>query len=426
MELIDVVKTLFKIGQTCIGHKLEAGDSIIYDFKSRANEEKTLDRVGIVYDKIGKNEISISLSRYSGLYYNVDHFLQNSQQLFEQQVSDQTLCSNIGILYYLNDKYLYYDSSRDNTFLGLEPDPTNLLIQNTFYYWKIFQDFRSLNIIEYHSVANREFILVSPEKGKFLLGYPSIPSIFPKNIIIKNKYLEMTKINQSQEFRFFFKEQLIDSLSSFNHDQKFPKFVEKLDTIIQASENNYEVFLRKFNFEDLKKNFRKQRDEYFSNIRDIIDQLLGKLVSIPLSVSAAALAIYNLRAEPSYAIIVAIAFVAYSLFASFLLRVLRVDAIEICQDLEKDIDIIKTSSNIPDSILKKETKKVYKKIQLLVNTIFILQLIFAVLTSSVLIVFFQSIIVPLKMEVITIIFVFDLQLLISIWCLGKIKIPIQT
>jgi hypothetical protein len=300
--------------------------------------------------------------------------------------------------------------------------PKDFLIPNTFYYWKIVQYLQSLDIIEYHSVANREFILVTPEKGKFILGYPAIPPIFPRGSDLRKKYIAIKEINPSREFRYFLKAQIIDSLSMIReHDQRLIHLIENIETVIEATNNNYEVFLRKFNFEELKKNFRKERDQYFVNIRDLVNQLLSKVVAIPISVSASALAIYNLKKEPIYATIVAIAFILYSVFASYLLRLLHMDSDELKQDLTKDIRIIKESSNIPKEILNSETSKVYKKINTLKITISLLQIILALLSASVLFIFLQFMTWESKWVILLLIIIFDLQLSIAFFNLQEKK-----
>ncbi|MGA3086072.1 MAG: hypothetical protein ABSE95_14970 [Thermodesulfobacteriota bacterium] len=424
MELMELVKVLNDINHASLNHRFEAGESIIYEFKSREEVENKLGACGIKFEKNGKNEVSININNYQGLFYNADHFLQESELYFRQDCNKESITSNIGILFYSNDESLFYDSMKDFSYLlGRDQHvPKDFLIPNTFYYWKIVQYLQSLDIIEYHSVANREFILVTPEKGKFILGYPAIPPIFPRGSDLRKKYIAIKEINPSREFRYFLKAQIIDSLSMIReHDQRLIHLIENIETVIEATNNNYEVFLRKFNFEELKKNFRKERDQYFVNIRDLVNQLLSKVVAIPISVSASALAIYNLKKEPIYATIVAIAFILYSVFASYLLRLLHMDSDELKQDLTKDIRIIKESSNIPKEILNSETSKVYKKINTLKITISLLQIILALLSASVLFIFLQFMTWESKWVILLLIIIFDLQLSIAFFNLQEKK-----
>jgi hypothetical protein len=421
MNLIDLVTTLYKIGQMSVSHRFDLGDTVKYQVKSMPDVVKTLDAAGINYDKNGKDEISVNIHQYPGLFYNSEHFLQESALFLQHPPNTDGLNSNIGILFYLGDNYLYYDSVNGITYTSKKPDQSDFFIQNTYYYWKIYQLFNSLKINEHNSSSNREFILVSPQKGKFTLGYPAIPPGYHKNIRIRDKYTILIKSNQSQEFYCFFKEQIIDFLSSYKHDERFPKFIENVETIIETSINNYEVYLNKFNFEELKKNFRKERDEYFSKIRDIIDSVLNKVVAIPISVSAAALALYELKNEPNYAVIVAIAFIVYSLFSSYLLRLVLIDVFGIVCDLESDVKIIKSSSNIPDSILAEETSKVSRRIRILNRTIIILQIICAILSLAVLYEYFQFTSMPPKWIELSLACVLDIQLFISFAFLKRKK-----
>lgn len=417
MISIEIVKFLSELLRRSSNCRFDGGESVVFSFNGDRREvNKSLSQLNISFDAVGTSDISINLRQFPSLFYDRDHFLRES---INQSVFD----SNIGILFYAPDKFLFYESSSCNVYVNSDIT-TDSFIENTRYYLKFYSLFEAVGISEYDSSANHEFILVDPEKGKFILGYPVVPPIFQLGISLKDKYSKFEKMNDRQEFRLLFKRKVIESLAPFEHDQRFPKFAENIETIIRDTENDYEVFLRKFNFDELKKNFRKERDEYFEQVRDIVERLLSKVVSIPISVSAAAITIYNLKDDPNYLIIVivAIAYVAYSIFNSFLLRLLHFDSLEINQDLNNDLQIIRKSSNIPSDILERESSKVYKKIRVLYNTIITLQVLLCTTSLAVLIVSFLFFAVPTKFLILTLAFVLDLQLLVAWWGIfGKAK-----
>jgi hypothetical protein len=260
-------------------------------------------------------------------------------------------------------------------------------------------------------------VLFHPDKGKFSLGYPAIAYDFPREINLKDKYDKFENMNPSQDFRLLFKRQIVDELFLYQRDERFPKLVENIESVIQGTENNYEVFLKRFDFEKLKKDFRKERDEYFERVRGIVDRLLGKVVSIPISISAAAITIYNLKDEPNHLIItlIMVAFVTYSIFTSFLLRLLHVDTFEIKQDFENDLEAIEKFSNIPKPHLEKESSKVYRKIRILNNTLLVLQLLLCGSSIAVLSVAFLFFTLEIKYVCLIIAIVSVLQLFVSFW-----------
>lgn len=408
MISIEIVKFLSELLRKSSNHRFDGGESVIFSFNGNRHEiEKSLLQLDIRFDAVGTSDISINLRQFSSLFYDRDHF-------FRESINQSVFDSNIGILFYTPDKFLFYESSLCRVYINSDITTDNL-IENTRYYLKFYNLFESLGISEYDSSTNHEFILVDPDKGKFLLGYPVIPPSFQAGISLKDKYTKFEKMNDRQEFRLLFKRKIIESLAPFEHDQRFPKFAENVETIIRDTENDYEVFLRKFNFDELKKNFRKERDEYFEQVRDIVERLLSKVVSIPISVSAAAITIYNLKDDPNYLVIVivSLAYVAYSIFTSFLLRLLHLDSLEINRDLNNDLQIIAKSSNIPSDILERESSKVYKKISVLNNAIVSLQILLCATSLAVLIVSFMFFALPTKYVILIAIFVLVLQLLVS-------------
>ncbi len=411
MKLIEIVKVLHDLNRKSSGFKLDSGESIVFQFRNRDKVEKEIMPKSFDYEKVGKNEISINLFQYQGLFYDKEQFLQHCDL--------DTFNSDIAIFFYRNKDYLYYNALDKITQIAEDIAETDYFIQNTFYYLKFYHDFNSSEIISYHSSSSREFVIISPEKGKFLLGYPAIPPLIANDFILENNYNCFNDRNQSQEFQVFFREQIIESLSAYSKELRFPQLLYNIKSILEASERNYEIFLNKFSFEKLKENFRKERNEYFSAIRDIVNQLLNKIVSIPISISASVFAVYKLKDEPRYSWIVVVAFIIYSLFTSYLLRLLNLDIGEIKIDFDKDIDTIKKSSNIPEATVNTESSKVYKKINRLNTTIGILQIILAMLSMLILVVSFQIIDLPYKYYVISLISVVLFHLFTSFF---KVKV----
>lgn len=412
IKTLETLSSLLRRERNC---RFEGGEFVVLPFNEHRQEiESYLLDSKVRYEVIGNTEALISLRQFPGVFYDCDHFLRES-------IDEDIFNSDIGIIFYTSDNFLYYEASTSKSYVGTNVDTTNCFIQNTYYYLKFFNYFESLGISEYTSSTNHEFILVDPEKGKFLLGYPVVPPVFPERVRLEDKYKKFEGANPAQEFRLLLKRQIIDSVSRYEHDQKFPKLAENIDTVLRDTENNYEMFLRKFNFEELKKNFRKERDEYFENIRNIVDRLLGKVVSIPISVSATVITIYNLKDDPNLLIItiVSIAYIIYSIFTSFLMRLLHIDSYDVKQDLNNDLQIIEKASNIPSDILRKEASKVYKKIAVLNNTIVTLQVLLAATTMAVLIVSFLFFALPIKNVVLILSFVLASQLLVSIWGIPK-------
>jgi len=403
IEILHLLHDLRSQSQDC---RLDSGQSLIYRFENRELAEKQLKDANIEYERVSQNELWVDLFKVKfALFFDKKHFLQHCEANSFQR--------DVGIIFYEGNRFLFRDHAQntlhDNTGIVLD----DYFIENTICYLKLLDAFNASEIVSYHSTASREFVLISPDKGKFLLGYPAITCSMPSQVPVKEKYDSYEQRNPSKDFQMFFKEQIIEALSSKEKDNRFPELLLNMESILESSERNYEIYLNKFSFEELKKNFKKERDEYFSSIREIVNRLLTKIVSLPISISASAFAIYKLKDEHSYAGIVIIAFIVYSLFTSYLIRLLKLDTFEIKNDLDRDIKTIKESASLPEQIIDDESSKVYKKINRLNTTIDILQFVLILLSMLILIISFQVINLPYKWYVISMITVFIAHVITS-------------
>jgi hypothetical protein len=415
MALKQTLESLRDLAQKSLETGFESGDSLIFRFECRDQMQREIDQTGLPYDRIGADKISIALREIPGLFYD-------SKDFRSQSVDTSIFGADIGILNHPGSPYLYFDHAQDRIYSGTFPDPSNRLIPNTRDYWKFYEYFNSSEISEYNSSVDRRFILVSPEKGKFYLGYPDIPPEFSNEMDLSRKYARLEQVSPSQEFRLLFEMQIIESLSSCPEERRFQTLIENLEAILRRAENDYQAYLNKFSFEKLRNEFRQARDRHFANFRTILDQLLSKVVSIPISISAAALAIYNLRNEPNYSAVVAVAFVVYSLFTAYLLRLLHVNVFEISQDLEDDIGRIKRESNLEESEIERETAKIGKKIRLLHGALIVLQFLLAGLSLAVLSIYFQFLAIPWNDVILWLILLLGLHLLLAFaWLNPKAK-----
>ena len=383
MSLLNSIQLLQHLYEASVSKFFDSDEYIIYKFNDRSKIEREYHVTEFGFEFIGENEISLDIFSINGLFYNKEHFIK-----YCSSKVNGLRDSDIGILFFEENNYLLYDSTLKKSSVGFQQCDSNHFIQNAICYLEFIEKFESSELITYHDDARREFVVISPENGKLQIGYPlSLPNI-PDELILANHLDVFCKRNKTPEFQVFFREQLIASLSSANKEERFPQLTYDIINIIESSERNYETYLNKFSFEELKKNFRKERDEYFVSIREILSKLLDKIVSIPISISAAALAIYNLKSEPTYVAIVTIAFIIYSIFACYLLRLLQNDVWEIKISLDNDLEIIKKSSNIPADMLLYEGNKVYVKLNRLHIVILVFQGLFLILSCLVLIISF--------------------------------------
>lgn len=401
MKLIELVIALNKLVADSRNHSLDSRGYLNLVVADRDAVQKQYS--DIRFDKVGDDQLEINLRAYTGLFYDKNSFLQ--------QCSLKTFDKDFGIVIY-EDSFLHYDAEMKISISNATSGSFNNFAANALYYLKFRDEFETAKIVSYHSSPDREFVLISPEYGKLVLGYPPVVPEFPADAL-KEKYTFYHEINKALEFEEYFKGHIIKSLKNMDHDQAFPEFLKRLRQIVDDSNKDYEIFVNKFSFEKLKENFRKERDEYFSKVRDIVNQLLAKVISIPISISASALAIYNLKSDPVGVTVVVIAYIIYSLFTAHLFRLIHNDAFELKADLNEEIEIIKKSAKVETKILDAEAAKVFRKIRTLNITLIILQLVLATLSIVVLFVYMQFVPIATGMLLLLLACVFFLQLIFS-------------
>ena len=350
-------------------------DEIIFELNNKSD-------CGIWYQKIhqlgipsrleGTTKIAVDIRRLSGFFYDRDDF---------------RLRAGLNLKYFEDNIYILKDTL--NTKLSLTPieaiqpiigtnGEIDYFYLNIYYYSQIYEEYKKLHIYSYHNDAHREFVLLSPNKKEFFLGYTRTTPDFCK-IDLSKKYELISSISKTKEYLAFFKEQTISRLEAFeNVEMRFVEFIKNIEQIASAANTDFEVFLKKFDFEKFKQDFRKERDEYFSRLQNILGNLFNKVASVPVSISAAALALYNVSDDLLPSTLIILGSVTLSFFTSWLIRGLHEDTILIEKDFLFEIDVLEEASiQSLNQTINNEFDKVSKKISQIYRYIITLQLLLA-------------------------------------------------
>jgi hypothetical protein len=286
------------------------------------------------------------------------------------------------------DDFLVFDLSNEQTYNKSGNSDSKLLL-NFFYLNKFVDELINSTLITHNIDATRQLIMLSPEKGKMIVPYNKDQMFFSEDLDIKQKYANLAARNHSQEFELLLKDQIFNQLYFSNSSMLLMTLIENIDDILEKTKSSYEIYLNKFSFTKFTENFRKEREEYFSSIREVINQLINKTVSIPISVSAVALGIYNLQGSEELCIIITITFCIYALFTAYLLALNYQDIEEIGLSLAKDIIYLQSTIKIDMEIFGEETDKVNNKLRSAKKSICSIQLILAILIITILFVTFN-------------------------------------
>lgn len=326
-----VFSELYEMFSTAVSSELIAGEDIELVYTELIDDLDLIKHSKIVFEKVGQKSIRINLLQFQFLvFFDKNHFLSQLSLIHSNR--------DIGILNYRSKDYLFYDYSAIATYNKEGIISKNNFISNTFAYLRI-KSLLSKNIItDYHSEANREFVIISATKGKILIGYPQIIDDFDNNInVVAFEKLLNDKL-ALKEFSKFFKNDLYEFLFSIEKEDRLKYLVANLDTIIESANRNYEIYLSSFSFDQIRDEYDKRKQKYFDELRSIINKVSGYSIGLPISISAASFAAFKtLDSLPTYILIIA-AFIIFSFYFIFMIRHNRDDIEDIKNDYNIDFE----------------------------------------------------------------------------------------
>jgi hypothetical protein len=144
--------------------------------------------------------------------------------------------------------------------------------------------------------------------------------------------------------------------------------VLSLETITREADNNLQLYLRNFSFEHLKNSLQKEKDNYFSSLRDILGKNLSQIVAIPVSFAASVFATYKVN-DIFILVIILVAFLLYSIFTRYLQSLYLKDVKEIEDSFNRDFTIIAQKSGLAATDINVEKLKIERRISDIKNVI---------------------------------------------------------
>lgn len=206
--------------------------------------------------------------KFSFFAKNFDDYLLNFDFLFKKP--DEFYISDIDGLY-----------NGDST--------SNICIEA---YCKIIELYELLLRVADHTekddfFPHKHIILSVSGKDEILVSYNS------GDIERLSKYLSDVQVKSIEEELFsglhkaaklsLFKKAIAQYLSGNKDATKFSLLIERFPEVVKSYENNCELFLSEFSFEDEKEKLEKNKQEYLLKLNEILSGIHGKLLAIPIS-----------------------------------------------------------------------------------------------------------------------------------------------
>lgn len=293
-----------------------------------------LDQVEINYD-YKNNKLSVNINELGiKVFYDEKHF----RKIFRAH----HLNNDFAILFikdYFND-FQYYDKKENKVFKAEKIEVKNhFLIENTVYYLKLLKVLKSEKIADYVNGPLNEIIIFDKE-GIRKLKYASIHPLLNVSSSIKKDCEQLFKNLKSKEFPFIFKNEIAEFSREAPEVGMMVELINKLPRLNYNAEINLRLYLNKFSFEKLKSEVQKEKIKYLKSLREILGKFINQVIAIPLSISATAFAIYQIK--NSFILTLAlIAFLIYSIYVTHVQLIYLREVSETKQEIEDEFKNIR-------------------------------------------------------------------------------------
>lgn len=325
---------------------------------------ETLSTNNITFDSYSLGRFSIDLKQFSNdfiVFLDITSFR-------ERTISDKSFLTekNIVILIFENT-YFFYEQNTKNSFVGGVLKEECFLVSNLICYLLIVDYLKSSNFADYFNTSSREIIIYSSTKGVLKLTIPTVPSELDYNINFEGNISNLIKKLDNSDFTIHFKNQLF-SLDKKANENQITALFNHITSLIQEAENNYQLQLKNFSFEKFKNDLQKEKEKYFSSLREILNKILGQIIGVPISIAASTFASYKIESE-LILYLVLFAFATYVFFAIHFQLIYKKDITEIEKDFNKDFKKIKDDSGLKTEDINDEQLKIERRIKSIKRTI---------------------------------------------------------
>lgn len=214
----------------------------------------------------------------------------------------------------------------------------------------------------YGGIKN-ELIIVNKGNGAFHIGYKDLE----ENVCLLENLrplIELLKVNfEKKEFIQFFKENIIVfGIGNTDPQERFFEIIKNLKPILLITERDYENYVRDFNFENIKTQFKEERNKYFEGLEKNIELVNKQVLSIPLTFAATAFASYQVKDKPIIVVLILFAFILYSIIAFKMLGISNFNIKCIEEDVIKEEEEIKNNYSKNYNHFKVDFEKIHSKI----------------------------------------------------------------
>ena len=232
--------------------------------------------------------------------------------------------------------------------------------RNAYAYYRLYNFLKSADFANHHNSANNEIVIYSPSKGILKITYDNIPKI-DSSIDRTDVTKKLIDTATQPQMKSFFQ----NALFIFSQERGsigLDEIIDKALDIINVTKRDFDLVSKQFDFDKFKDSLFKEKEKYFSNIREIIGKIFSQAIGVPISISAAVFSAYKVSDDKFMLWIVLVAFAIYTAFYIKIQFIYLSDLSEIKSDFQNDFEIIKEKSGLDKEVIKAEKKKIEGKL----------------------------------------------------------------
>lgn len=333
------LETLWGFVKDCDGN-IEVSGSVLEVTCSKENLER-------FQELINKGGISVKTSnaRRVDIQFDtntIEVFKSEEEFLDRFDLTPNILENKYGFIFDFRGSYLAYDRETKKCY-SEESNVYEHFVNHIVQYREILKIFltaeNSIIKINHPTAAGNEMIVVVDGETKMLtnISYKRIDKeaySYPYTEYPIETF--KTKIKLDIWLTCFKSEvcKFIDGQSEVN--KTFSRLYLDFDYIFNLAERNYQLYLSKFSFDKIRKQFKTEKNRYFEGLNEAQSKIAAQVIAIPLTIGAAVLSANVFQNVKVPAGLISIAIATYSAFVIWVILMHLHDVRKIGRDLKDE------------------------------------------------------------------------------------------
>ncbi len=260
-----------------------------------------------------------------------------------------------------NGDYCYFDlESGDLHFAENVAESFRIECSNVLAYYRLYNFLKSDEFADHHNSVNNEIVLYSSVNGIFKIKYAKAPQFSDNTdystdidlLLIKSKPIQLHQFFKNAFFAFS-----IDTITI-----EVETIIKNAKPICDLAIRNFDIVSKQFNFDAFRDSLHKEKEKYFTNIREVVNKIFAQAAGVPISIGATVFATYKVDGDIFFLVLILITFIVYVCYYVRIQLFYKKEVEELKDDFIRDFDIIKSKSGLDEGSIEIERVKILNKI----------------------------------------------------------------